>query len=182
MYWSIINNADSTPSSISYSRGWYPSEVYYSEYSSTMRNGLFCMLCYPGFLQTMLHRLREKPKEPGFTNGDARFVQRFVQLSRTFCKRCSSVCFVLHTLFLLSIGLTTVWGVIVLRLQKDTHTCFCRVDYFTQNTFKITKTMFKISRFYHNTHYLLNIYNNTVYRQPCQHFTNTLVHRFVPIF
>ncbi len=39
----------------------------------------------------------------------------------------------------------------------------------------------KYFRFYYNTHYLLNIYNNTVYCQPCQHFTDTLVHRFVPI-
>ena len=44
-----------------------------------------------------------------------------------------------------------------------------------------TKTPFKISCFYCNTYYLLNIYNNTIYCQPCQHFTDTLVHRFVPI-
>ena len=39
----------------------------------------------------------------------------------------------------------------------------------------------KISRFYYYTHYVLNINNKTIYCQPCQHFTNTLVHCFVPI-
>jgi hypothetical protein len=38
-----------------------------------------------------------------------------------------------------------------------------------------------ISLFYYNTHYVLNIYNNTVYCSPCQDFTDTLVHRFVTI-
>jgi hypothetical protein len=52
---------------------------------------------------------------------------------------------------------------------------------FNEKYFQNTKTPFKISRFYYNTHYLLQNYNNTVYCQPCQHSTDTLVHRFVPI-
>jgi hypothetical protein len=91
------------------------------------------MLCYPGSLQTMLHRLREKPKEPGFTNGDARFVQWFAQLSRTFCKRCSPVCFVLHTLFLLSIGLRWAkFGIFRLRTKGNPLTFLLAL---TQNRF-----------------------------------------------
>ncbi len=39
----------------------------------------------------------------------------------------------------------------------------------------------KVLNFYDNTHFLLNIYNNTVYCQPCLHFADPLVHRFVPI-
>jgi hypothetical protein len=56
---------------------------------------------------------------------------------------------------------------------------FCN---FTKNTFKSTKTPFKISHFYYNTAYsVFNIYKNTIYCHPCQHFTDTLVHHFIPI-
>ena len=47
--------------------------------------------------------------------------------------------------------------------------------------FQNYKNTFKISHFYDSTHYLLNIDNNTVCCQPCQHCTDTLVHCFVPI-
>jgi hypothetical protein len=38
-----------------------------------------------------------------------------------------------------------------------------------------------MSRLYYTTHYLLKIYNNTVYRQPCQHSREILVPSVVPI-
>ncbi len=70
------------------------------------------------------------------------------------------------TPFKFSIFYNTKWPII-------NRKAYCQ--HFTKNTFKITKTPFKIPRFYYkHTHYLLNIYNNTVYCQPwCQHFPDT---------
>ena len=52
---------------------------------------------------------------------------------------------------------------------------------FNEKYFQNTKTPFKISRFYYNTHYLLNIYKNTDYCQPYQHFTAETHWYTVPI-
>ncbi len=52
---------------------------------------------------------------------------------------------------------------------------------FHAKNFKITKTPTSLSFFTIAPTIFSNIYNNTVYRQPCQVFTDTLVHRFVPI-
>ena len=38
-----------------------------------------------------------------------------------------------------------------------------------------------MSHFYYNILLISNIYNNPIYRQPCQFSTDTLVHHFVPI-
>jgi hypothetical protein len=52
---------------------------------------------------------------------------------------------------------------------------------FRAKNFKITKTPTSLSFFTITPTIISNIYNNTVYCQPCQVFTDTLVHRFVPI-